>query len=516
MIKLQKVIHIIAAACISIAAAGNNSPGQQYIGRITAEEWLSPASVGVLAVTAGGDTLVSYGSTKMLVPASNMKLIATGTALHSLGSGYRFETGIGYSGEICDGTLEGDLYIIGGGDPVLGSKSCIATPVERTFSAWKGFLEQAGIKKIDGRIIGDDRFFDRQAEEGSWQWNDIGTYYGSGTSGLTFYENMKDIRISAGEAPGKPVKAAEGYPDTPWMEYRFCGVTGKKGTGNSLYMYTSAFAPEGEMRGSFAIDRNPKTEKISNKFPAYTCAWHFMEYLALQGVECTGGAADLGTVFGIPEDEIQLRDSLVIIGTTQSPKLSDIAFETNHESNNVFAETLFKVLGKEYCGTAGYESSYIAAEGVLHELGVDTKTGLRMADGCGLSRQNSVSPDFLCRFLKAMTDSPAFIPFAESLPSPGGRGTLSFNMKSYSEAVRSRIRAKSGSMNGVRCYSGYIIPPGEDTGRDTVIFSIMVNGYFGSPSRLQDAIDRLMFLLSCSHSDIRQKHNTVYTQGRRR
>ena len=476
------------------AGAGDDDlTPQEFFCRTVNEDWLEPASAAILAVKMSGDTVACSGSRKMLLPASTMKALTTGLALHSLGPDYRFETRLGYSGEIDRGVLHGDLYIIGGADPTLGSRNPVAEPVETVFRKWKSFLDEAGIRSIDGHIVGDSRFFDSTAEIDSWQWNDIGTYYGTGTSGLSFNENMQNINVTPGSAPGKPLKISIGYPDLPWMRYTFSCTTGEAGTGNTLYLFTSPFSTEGEMRGSFAIDRKTKTEQVSNKFPAYTCAWHFSRYLSGCGISCSGGAADLGRVFGLAPGRAVVQDSLTIIGTTYSPELSSIASETNHESNNMFAETLFKTIGREYCGEGTYDAALKASEGLLKELGAGTE-GLHQADGSGLSRQDSFSPEFMCGFLAAMMDSPSFSCFAESLPQPG-KGTLSFLMGKYPPESKSRIRMKSGSMTGVRCYCGYIIPT-EGSRDETIVFTVMVNNYFGSPRRLQTFLEKLVYLLS--------------------
>ena len=473
----------------------HESAPQAYFESCISDGWLEQSSASVLAMRISGDTVACAGSRKMLVPASTMKAVTTGLALHSLGADYRFETRIGYAGSISGGTLHGDLYIIGGGDPTLGSRNHIAEPVEKTFAAWRAMLADAGINRIDGKIIGDARFFDHISEIGSWQWNDIGTYYGTGVSGLSFNENMQNINVTPGESPGDPLKISVGYPELPWMEYRFACVTGKPGTGNTLYLYTSPFSTTGEMRGTLASDRSTKTEQVSNKFPAYTCAWHFMKYLDGCGVTCTGGAADTGSVFGVPEDRIAAQDSIMVLGSTFSPELSVIVSETNHESNNMYAETLFKTLGKEYCGKGCYDSSLVAVNCLLRELGLDTDRGVNIADGSGLSRQGCISPEFMCGFLKAMMDSPAFCEYSESLPQPGGAGTLIYNMRRYTSDIKARIRMKSGSMTGVRCYCGYIIPT-EGSRDDTIVFSVMVNNYFGPAARLQDFLDRLIYLMA--------------------
>jgi D-alanyl-D-alanine carboxypeptidase/D-alanyl-D-alanine-endopeptidase (penicillin-binding protein 4) len=183
-----------------------------------------------------------------------------------------------------------------------------------------------------------------------------------------------------------------------------------------------------------------------------------------------------------------------ILGKTYSPTLERIAYETNHISNNVFAETLLRTLGRESTGSACYDSSYVAANDILVDMGIDTSRGYRLKDGSGLSRQNYMSSDFFCRFLRAMMDSPNFEEYVESLPSPG-KGSLLYNMKNAPEEIRARIKVKSGSMNGVRCYSGYIIPT-DGAREDVIIFSLMVNNCTSPSSKIRNLLDSIMVRLA--------------------
>ncbi len=452
---------------------------------ISMEPALREAVVSICARRGDGRVLVDIGANKKVVPASNMKLITTGAVLHELGGGYRFETGIGYAGEIRDGILNGDLYIIGGGDPTTGSKDSIAVAVEQTFRQWKDMITKAGITKIHGHVIGDGRFFDGMAEHPTWLWNDIGTYYGSGATGLMFYENMQSFSASAGPQPGSPVNLKPSYPETPWMEFRYDCSTGEKGTGDQLYMYTSELAPIAEIRGTFGVDRTAKRVDCSNKYPEYTCASYFTDYLTRQGIPCSEGPADFRLLKGT-----EPCDSLTIIGSTFSPSLKRIAFETNHASNNLFAETLYKALGKTKTGSACWDSCAVALNNTIKSLGINAK-GINIVDGSGLSRQNYLSADFFCRFLEAMMDSEHFEDYLETIPSPGSNGTLEYNMSKYPAEMKARIKVKSGSMNGIRCYSGYIIPT-EGCRDETIIFSIMTNNCTAPAWTVRKLMDKIM------------------------
>lgn len=475
----------LAYLVLSAQPAQDIEKAQQEIEAIAKNATFRNALIGVYAITGDGTVLVDVNAEKMLAPASNMKLISTGAALQTLGGDYRFRTDIAYDGYIEDGILNGNLYIIGGGDPTLGSKNPIANPLESVFSQWTAFLKDAGIKYINGYVVGDGRFFEGMAEEATWMLSDAGTYYGTGTSGLMFYENMLSFSASAGPAVGEPVNIKPSYPETPWMTYRYVCTTGEKETGDQLYMYTNSLSPIAEICGTFGVDRAAKRVDFSNKFPEYTCAYYFCKYLQENGVTCMYGPADYKLFTEWSENGEQN-----IIGSTFSPELRKIIHETNRESNNLYAETLIRILGKEKSGRTDYDSSRKAIETVIKGMDINMDCA-NIQDGSGLSRQNYVSPEFICDFLVAMMDSPDFEYYAESLPSPGGKGTLYYNMSKYPAAMKERIKAKSGSMNGVRCYSGYIIPT-EGSRAETIIFSIMTNNCTAPTWDVRPLLDKIM------------------------
>lgn len=553
MVNISK-IRIFVAACVLFATAGQVrgdefasgkatglmrqesglEQGQRMVPnlmeavrRLEGARGMKGASVGILAVTADGDTLIDVCRERLLLPASNMKTVTTAAALKRLGEDFRFRTSIGYSGNIEDGILKGNLYIIGGGDPTIGSVNPIAEKLDETFGKWVSFVREAGIREIEGWIVGDGRWLPGMMEQESWQLNDSGTYYGSGVSGLSFYENVQDFLVQAGKEPGDSLNVRVKYPLTPWLKYSFPCVTGPKGSGNTLYFYTTGLSPIGEMRGTFAVDRKPRTEQAANKFPEMTCAAYFCDYLERCGITCSEGAADTGLLFGVPECVPQ--EELTVIGHTESPELKAIVQVTNRESNNLYAETLLRTLGKMYGTGSDYRASCQVLRRILQEMGADPE-GMRISDGSGLSREDHLSADFLCRLLRSVLDQPFREAFIRSLPKPGGEGSIKFIMQETSAVVKDRIRMKSGSMSDVRCFCGYILPKDGLTGEgisggkgengtngretngretssrgmgamepvsgDTIIFSLMVNNFTGPLSRIQPYIDGVILALA--------------------
>lgn len=476
---------------------------QEYIGLVARNEILKGSQFSVLAVTVGGDTLACRNPDTRMLPASNMKLITTGAALHALGPDFRYSTRLGYSGEIKDGVLDGDLYIIGGGDPTIASKDSIAVPRFFLFSQWAAMLEKAGIREISGRLIGDGRYFDGPIEKDSWAYHDIGCSDACGSDGLCFYENIQEVQVSAGASEGAPVSAVPIFPTTPWMKYGVYARTGKAGTGDNLYYFPTEYVPYGEIIGSYAIDRKPRTETFSNKFGAYTCAFQFLTYLKTKDIEVRGGVADvrMGRIrtdlnsqeYGAYAARV---DDLEVIGSTQSPTLKEIARMTNLKSDNFYAETLLRTLGRRMHHSATYDSSYVALDEVMRSLGVDA-SGVQIRDGSGLSRHNYLSPSFIVSFLKAMMDSPVFGDYIGTIGVAGGPHYES-RLASERADLRKRIHLKSGSMNGVRCYSGYI-EPRDGTKEDVIVFSIMTNNALVRASQVDPILDRIIAFLAAEN-----------------
>ena len=463
---------------------------QQRIDQAVKAEPLKGAVVGVMVQDAAGQVLASREPGRRMVPASNMKLVTTGAALHALGPDFRFETGIGYTGTVEDGTLHGDVYIIGGGDPTIGVVDTIAVKPDALFWRWKSILKDAGISRIDGRIIGDGRAYEGHLENTTWGYDDTGTYYGAGCNALSYYENAIDYVVSAG-VEGEPVKVTQRHPDTPWIHFSNLTSTGPKGTGNSLYLYTTDLAPYAEMRGTFAVDRKQKIEHFANKYGALTCAYYFWRNLRDTGWDISGGYADIdrgGYVRGADFVPAYKAGAPQRLGTSTSPTLSRIVRQTNVLSDNFYAEALFRQMGEKASGIAVYDSCRVAVADVLEGLVGKDLSGIRMEDGSGLSRLNTVSPAFLVSFLRAMTRSRGFDAFLASLPKPG-EGTLNTLLPKLPAGQQARIRIKSGSMDGVLCYSGYIL---DAEGKPSRIFSLMVNGATAKTAAVREALGSLI------------------------
>ena len=507
----------------------------------------SGAQVGICIRTLSGKVLREENAGLNFVPASNLKTVTAGAALKRLGADFRFETAVAYSGSVgTDGVLYGDLYIIGGGDPTLGSSAALAMPKDSLFSKWERAVRGAGIRSIAGSIIADSRRMPAEVN-GSWMYEDMGTYYGTTCSALMFNENCLEITVAPGtgvgdeviicsENAGKIRSSDSGrkqmLPNRPWMKIKNSCATGPEGSGDKSYLLVSEFAAAGHLVGSYAVDRKAKTISYNDPFADFSCAYEFASFLSSNEIPCAAVTSTstchptaifhntesathekcLGTYdrhawkqcFGFEtfdtsgsltySGHFTPQDSLSTITTTLSPRLSEIIRETLRVSNNLYAETLLRALGP-----GGSTDDALKSEmRIIESMGVSTSR-VRIEDGSGLSRKNSVSPEFLVSFLTAMSRQSCFGTYLRTFNNPGPDEHI---FSASALGIRRRIRLKSGSMGGVLCYCGYILPQSnaispagtskETSTGETIAFSIMINDSIQSTTRLRNYIESVL------------------------
>ena len=451
---------------------------QKFINKkMKTDTLFTDAVVGILAIGANGKTIAEWNPDAPLLTASTLKTITTGLSLKVLGDNYKFSTKIASSGEIKDSILKGNLYIIGGGDPTLGSRDTVAYKLDSLFSIWKDGLKLAGIKKIEGSVIADDRFLTNEMIPDSWSWGNIGVYYGSGTSGLPFCENAQYFTILPGKNIGDTVSIIDSYPYIPNMVYQNETTTAAEQSGDRSSYFVSDLSQVGNFRGTIAIDRDTVTMDASNKFAPLSCAWYFNQFLLNSGIEV---AAEPQTI--TPNNDF-CPDSVKLLAETFSPELKEIVNVTNRISNNFYAETLLKTIGKELTGVGSYDSSIVAVERLLQEMQIPLN-GFDIVDGSGLSRQDFISPRFFCNYYTKMEEIDNFATFFNSFPVAGASGTLKNVLTNEDKELKSKIHAKSGSLSGVRCYAGYV-----DSKKGKIKFAILVNNYSNRTSKLQVKIE---------------------------
>ena len=410
-----------------------------------------------------GEPIFSANGDQGLATGSTMKVITTITAFNMLGKDYRFKTDLNYSGTIdIDGNLNGDLVIKGGGDPTLGSWRYEQTKEHAVLSVWVDAIRKAGIKHIKGRVIGDVSLFDTQSIPDGWIWQDLGTYFGAGTSALCWRENQFDIFLHPGSTQGSPVSVVKTVPAMPYLNFMNELTTGAPGTGDQSYPYFPANGNSMYLRGSFGIDRAKTNISASVPDPAFDAAYRLTDTLKRLGIDVTDEAISSTTA---NEKKMVFAPADKLLVSYQSPTLSQIIYWLNQKSVNLYAEQLLKAIAI----ASGRKASTDNGIKALHEFwkvrGIDPHS-LNTYDGCGLSPEDKVTTSTLAHIIQSARSASWYPEFYESLP-------LYNNMK-----------MKSGSISGVLCYAGFHTTP---SGRE-VCFSIMVNNYNGKGASIKQKI----------------------------
>ena len=503
--KYIPLLLAVAFQCFATAASASSkvkSSVQNYInGTMQTDRLWKNAVIAIKAVDDKGRVIAEWNPDYPILTASTMKTVTTGTGLNYLGEDFKFETKVAYTGTISNGTLQGDLFIIGGGDPTLGSSDTVAFPIDSIFGVWRDAVANAGIKKIDGNIVADDSFFKREIPA-SWCWSDIAYDYGCAPSGLTFYENTTKFKLTPGAVPGSPAKVEVEYPLLPTLSIENSVVTGEANSGNNNSYRTQDLSLSGRFYGSIPVNREVIYETNSNKFPHLSCGYEFERFLEKSGISVNGTVEDIQAykkrVAANPATPASLEP--VVLVTTYSPELWKIVLVTNRISNNLYAETILKMIDKKLTGNGGYNTALNSIRTILKDsLGVDL-WGFRNDDGSGLSRENYVAPNFFCNYYTTMAKTSIFAKFFESLPIPGCPGTLRTVLKKEKSELKSRIHAKSGSLSSVKCYAGYVemgdSQKREPSKKRLIKFAILTNNFDARSSEMMPKIEGFMKALA--------------------
>jgi serine-type D-Ala-D-Ala carboxypeptidase/endopeptidase (penicillin-binding protein 4) len=441
------------------------------VGKFIADSSLMHASVSLcVKEVATGSTVLEYNSAKSLMPASVQKLITSAVALEMLGPDYSFKTEIGYSGilDTITGVLRGNIIIKGGGDPSLGSENF--SDHYRDFpGSWTDEIIKLGIKKIDGRILTDDSFYDLQPVPSKWLWEDEGNYYGAGVYGLSVFDNTYEIHLNT-TSGDKKVKITRVNP--PECSYELTNRLAAYGTADEGYVYSAPFSNSAWLEGSVPAGKEDFILRASIPDPPLLLAKIFSNRLREAGIPVSEEPSSERLVV------VKSSDKFIPIAETTSPKLSDITLVLNHESVNLYAEHLIKELARKF----GYQGSTATGVEVIMKFlrvqGISTD-GLFMEDGSGLSPLNAVSAGTLSEILLYMKNQGKyFTEYFSTFPEPGKDGTLKRHF--LDPVFDSRIRAKTGSMTRVRSYAGYLTT----IKGNEMVFCFIVNNYSGSSPRL--------------------------------
>ena len=440
---------------------------------------IAHARLGVLVVDPGrGDTLYSRDAGKLFVPASNQKILTSAIALDALGPDFRFRT-IVAGGPIRDGVLDGDLLLIGRGDPSVSDH--VAGDAMLPLHTIADGLAARGIRRVRGRIDADVENAFPDANSGfGWTLDDFEYPYGALVDELLFNEGFSVVRVRAGRWPGDSVLIAT-TPARTFPRVRSIARTIARGIGRDSVAQLDAVkdSATGDIIVSGTIPAGDSALlEVTHPDPKRAYVAALMEALGERGVTVDDSArGNRGQADSLGPG----RDTLFVL---ESPPLSQILPFFMKPSQNQIGEMLFKTvaLAKTDTGSARVARRLFGER--LREWGA-REDGFLTYDGSGLSRRDMVSPETIVRVLDAMRRGPHFQTYYDAFPVAGVDGTLRSRMRGT--VGEANVRGKTGTLGNVRSLSGYVTTAG---GR-LLLFSILCNNYVVGTdyiSRVQDSI----------------------------
>lgn len=414
------------------------------------------ASITAMVVKAStGEVVDEYNKDLVLAPASCTKVLTTCTALELFGADYCFSTYLESRDSIRNGVVSGDLYIRGTGDPTLGSRDL----GDRQFlGKWVNALKRRGVTHIKGNIVADLSFLDNEATNPTWQWEDMGNYYAPGISAIAYMDNTMVISLKSTQI-GEKVTILGTNPNYPGLQF-VNEIRGASIDYDGALVNGVPFCDTRFLRGSIPANKDVFGLKGDIPNPGLLLAHHLRAALLDSGIVVDGT-----TGYTFQSDS----PKRVVLYTHHSEPLSEIVKVTNVDSNNLYAEQLFRLIGSRAGTPATIDNAIRVEQYCWSNRGVNLKTAI-IHDGCGLSANNAISASQYVNLLTYMrSKSKNWDAFYASLPVSGVSGTLKALL--VKTPLQGRVHAKSGTIAHTRSYAGYI----EGADGETYIFAIIVN-----------------------------------------
>ena len=432
------------------------------------------------ALTDGktGEVISEHEGHRFLVPASAAKLLTTAFAVDKMGAARKFPTVLYRTGKIENGVLRGDLWIRGGGNPILGSDRVDTSQrADAVFGLFTQALKKAGIREVTGNVYGDGGLLDPEGPPIGAMWEDIGNYYAATPSGLCFHDNSYTLLLNAGTNTAISVQGTD-LRHIGISSFQIAAQNSGPEHGDSCFIMGAFWNTPRLVMGKCPVENQLLKIRGSIPDPAWTCARNFEDYLRDQHIPVKGpniGRSDdpLPPKKAIPRDTVRLAEH-------SSPDLMNLVSIVHNRSDNLYSTQLLALAALE-TGAPGNSSSGVQAlENWLGKRKIsDLPSEIHLVDGNGLSMQNRLTTVAMAKALSTFTAESWFPAWRETLS--GGKGHH-YTYTLYAEGLHGKLWAKTGSMTGVSALAGYIKA---QSGR-ILAFTVIVNHFEGPVAEVRD------------------------------
>lgn len=426
---------------------------------------------GAIVVSAEtGDTLFAREPDGSFAPASTMKLYTAAVALDRFGPAHRFETEVLRNGPILvDGTVDGDLILRGAGDPSLAPSGTGPDPLQ----ALAAEVARAGVRVIRGDVLGDASAFEDRRVPAGWKAANLRSKFAPRVSALSFGGNIASVIVRpagrtavvslGGQQQGIPIRST---------------VSVRAGSRSAaVRVRHDTLSGRVTVSGWIGSRSRARSYRLMIETPETFAAAAFRTALEAEGIEVLGESrAGVASLTAQP------------VTTWSSPPLARLVAHMNEDSDNHFAELIFRNAARAEGGPGSAVEGDQALKAFLSErIGVP-RGAVSASDGSGLSTLDRVTPRSMVQLLAYAPTAPWGESFTASLPVAGRSGTLAGRMRGT--AAQGNVRAKTGTTGTVISLGGYV----RTQDREELIFSFIYNG--SSLTRARRAIDAMSVTLA--------------------
>jgi len=441
---------------------------------------LQTALVGIMVQSAEtGEIIYQHNANTLMMPASNEKIPTSVAALIKFGPDFFYQTKILTSGSIEDRVLNGDLIVVGSGDPTIGYRFCDNRDSCFIFQSWADSLRSKGIEEINGNIIGVDDIFDDELIGYGWTVDNLPYSYSAQISGLSFNENYATVKIKA-DSSDENIKISI-FPDINYLKIDSQLVVSEEETDIEFerILNTNRLIISGTIKPGSSYTQRVSIHNPTNYF---VCA--FKKELSQLGIKVSGEAIDADE---LPKEKKNTKNDLLFMHS--SIPMKEVLKILMKESQNLYAESLVKLLGYFFGEAGSFEEGEKILKQALQRLGLE-KDSYAFKDGSGLCRYNFISPAHLSIILRRMSSHHYGKIWRECLPIAGVDGTIGYRLKRT--VAQNNVFAKTGTISNARCLSGYATTKDGET----FVFSTMFNNFLCSVQVVMDVQDQICMLLT--------------------
>lgn len=382
---------------------------------------------------------IDYHGKQMALPASTQKVITALAALLQLGPDFRFTTTLESKGTVTDGILKGDLVARFGGDPTLKRQNI------RNMVA---ILKKSGVQKIEGNVLIDTSIFASHDKAPGWPWNDMTQCFSAPPAAAIVDRNCFSVSLYSAQKPGDLayIRVASYYPVNMFSQVRTLA------RGSSEGQYCELDVVPGD------LNRFTLTGCLPQRTDPLPLAFAIQDGASYAGAIIKAELKDAGITYtGTLLRQTQVNEPGTVIASTQSAPLHDLLKIMLKKSDNMIADTVFRMIGHAHFGVPGtWRAGSDAVRQILRQqAGVDIGNTI-IADGSGLSRHNLIAPATMMQVLQYIAQHDSELNYISMLPLAGYDGSLQYRASLHEAGVDGKVSAKTGSLQGVYNLAGFI------------------------------------------------------------